>query len=205
VALAQRDLSDFWSSLTFGDGVRVRDSLLRFYPLLVETYGDAAALLGADWYDLNRSVPPSAARFRAVLAGTAPRVQAEASARWAIGPLFQADPDPVQALSNLNGVTQRLVLQPGRSTVWDSAAADPVRTRVARVPSGSDTCRFCVMLASRGAVYTSAAAAGRGNEYHNDCDCVPTPIRDDRDYPEDYDLSALKTLYEKGSALGDAH
>jgi hypothetical protein len=61
------------------------------------------------------------------------------------------------------------------------------------------------MLASRGAVYTSAAAAGRGNEYHNDCDCVPTPIRDDRDYPEDYDLSALKTLYEKGSALGDAH
>lgn len=199
VTLAHRDLSDFWSALNVrGDAARVRDPLVRFFPVLLETYGDAAALLGADWYDLNRNVPPSAKRFQAALAGTPPREQAVAVARWAIGPLFQAEPDPVQAFENLKGATQRLVLQPARSTVWDSAAADHVATRVARVPSGTDTCRFCVMLASRGAVYTSEAAAGDGNTYHNDCDCVPTPIRSQDDYPEGHDLEALTRLYMAG-------
>lgn len=39
----------------------------------------------------------------------------------------------------------------------------------ARVSSGSDTCKFCLMLESRGAVYDSAKAAGAHT--HGFCDC----------------------------------
>lgn len=166
VRLAQRDLEDFWSSLNLSsDPARIRDELLMFFPDLVQAYGDTAAVLGADWYDLLRDVPTSARSFDAVLAQPVGAEQAQQSARWAIGPLFVEQPD--DALSRLMGAAQRMVLQPARDSVWDSAALDTFRTGVARVPSGATTCRFCVMLASRGPVYQSAVSAelvvGRGS------------------------------------------
>src|SRR5690606_21693181 len=99
-----------------GSPILVRDALLDFFPELVAAYGDAAALLAADFYDELRDVPASAARFRAVLSEPANSEQAKATARWALGPLFAAEADPVQVLANLSGVTQRLVLQAGRDT-----------------------------------------------------------------------------------------
>lgn len=166
VALAQRDLRDFWESLNLdGDPARVRDALLVYFPELLAVYGDAAAVLGADWYDMLRDAPPSAASFRAALARPVDPEQAQGALKWAVGPLFDAD--AATALTQILGSTQRLVMQPGRDTVWDSAARDNFRVGVARVPSGVTTCKFCVMLASRGAVYQSSVSAeivvGRGS------------------------------------------
>lgn len=42
--------------------------------------------------------------------------------------------------------------------------------KFARVPKGA-TCPFCIMLASRGFVYASAASAGELGQYHDKCDC----------------------------------
>jgi hypothetical protein len=39
-----------------------------------------------------------------------------------------------------------------------------------RVPEPK-ACDFCLMLASRGAVYHTAATAGDGNDYHRHCRC----------------------------------
>jgi hypothetical protein len=166
VALAQRELTDFWASLTLTrDPAVIRDELLSFFPDLLQSYGDTAAVLGADWYDLLRDVPSSARAFDAVIAGVTPVEQAEQTARWGIAPLFTENPD--DALARLLGATHRLVLQPGRDSIWDSAQMDSFRTGVARVPSGTTTCKFCVMLASRGAVYQSQVSAelvvGRGS------------------------------------------
>lgn len=47
--------------------------------------------------------------------------------------------------------------------------------RFARVPSGGETCRFCIMLASRGAVYYSEESAGKNNHYHANCRCRIVP------------------------------
>lgn len=47
--------------------------------------------------------------------------------------------------------------------------------RYARVPMGGDTCEFCMMLASRGAVYASSAAAGEMEHYHANCHCKVVP------------------------------
>ena len=46
----------------------------------------------------------------------------------------------------------------------------------ARIPSGTETCGFCLMLASRGFVYGSKEKAGftgmKYNSFHNGCDCT---------------------------------
>lgn len=204
VLLAQRDLTSFWESLNTGGAPDlVREALLAFFPELLTAYGDTAAVLGADFYDMLRNVPPSASSFRAVLAQPVPAGQAEGAARWALGPLFLSEPDPAAALARLSGATQRLVLQPGRDSIFRSAANDPVRTAIARVPSGATTCKFCVMLASRGAVYSSdRAAGGDGNTYHDKCDCVPTVVRSPDDFPEDHDLDLYRRLYAEQSGLG---
>lgn len=164
--LAQSQLRDFLSSFRLdGDPVRVRNALLQFFPELVTSYGDVSALLATDFYDMVRDVPPSAASFRAAFAAPVDVAATEGAVRWAVGPLFDLD-EPL-FVSHILGATQRLVSERGRGSIFESAAGDPIRTGVARVPQGLSTCRFCIMLASRGAVYRSEVSAelvvGRGS------------------------------------------
>ena len=199
--LAQSQLQDFLSSFRLdGDPVRVRNALLQFFPELVTTYGDVSALLAADFYDMLRDVPPSAASFRAAFAQPVDPAKAQGSTRWAVDALFAEDEQLFT--SQILGATQRLVTQRGRDTIFDNAGRDPVRTSVARIPSGTDTCTFCIMLASRGAVYTDLVAAGEMNDFHDNCDCVPTVIRSKRDYPEGHDLARFTDLYTSGLGTG---
>lgn len=199
--LAQSQLRDFLSNFRLdGDPVRVRNALLAFFPELVTTYGDVSALLAADFYDMLRDVPPSAASFRAAFAQPVDPGKAQGATRWAVGALFDEDVTLFQ--SQLLGATQRLVSQRGRDTIFDNAGRDPVRTSVARIPSGTDTCTFCIMLASRGAVYTDLVAAGEMNDFHDNCDCVPSIIRSKRDWPEGHDLAKFTDLYTSGLGTG---
>src|SRR5699024_3124565 len=90
-------------------------------------------------------------------------------------------------------ILDELVKQPYRSTLQRSAAA--AGAGWARVPSGAETCSFCLMLASRGAVYESErSAGGDGHKFHGDCDCTPVLARSDADLP--YDVEALYDQYE---------
>jgi hypothetical protein len=196
VTLAQRDLSAFWSSLDTTDVEFAKMMLAEFYPDLVQTYGSTAALLAADFYDELRDVPPSASRFSAVMAEPVAVGQATSVAGWAVGPLFGANPDSLGALALISDATQRLIMQPARNTVVNSTFRDPVRTGFARVPSGTTTCAFCLMTASRGAVYSSKQAAGYGmNKFHTKCDCAVVPMRSEADVPEGYDPDALYEQY----------
>lgn len=47
----------------------------------------------------------------------------------------------------------------------------PGRLYFARVPTGPKACPWCVMLASQGFVYGSAAAAGKFDQWHDNCRC----------------------------------
>ena len=73
------------------------------------------------------------------------------------------------------------------------AARDPLKPRFARVPQGGETCRFCLMLASRGAVYHSKYTAGAVDHYHANCDCKVVP--DFGDGIEGYDPSVYYDQY----------
>lgn len=47
--------------------------------------------------------------------------------------------------------------------------------RFARVPTGFETCAFCLMLASRGAVYRTRKSAGEWKHFRRGCDCKVVP------------------------------
>ena len=126
--------------------------------------------------------------------------QVTASARWGLGPLFEGDPRA--ALELLTGATQRLVMKPFRDTVFESGRADPRKRWFARVPSGRTTCRFCVMVASRGFVYGTAERAGESNTFHDNCDCMIIPGTGRSDYPDGYDLAEYQRLNADHSGIG---
>src|SRR5699024_3331789 len=70
----------------------------------------------------------------------------------------------------------------------------------ARVPTGSDTCAFCIMLASRGFVYSSSKAAGELSKFHGDCDCAI--VAEDGVVPEGYDPDELYEKYQNAHVSG---
>lgn len=193
VARAEVDLGRFWNQLDPGRPQSALDALLDFLPLLVDRYGEIAALVAAEWYDELRAQSGAGRRFGAIPGGLVPPNAVEKSARWAAAALFAGD--PAQTLSTLAGTMQRHVLQPGRDTVARSAQQDPGRPQWARVPSGTESCDFCLTLASRGAEYGSSRTAGEGNRFHDRCDCVPTPIWQGDSLPEGYDPDDLYQQY----------
>lgn len=86
-------------------------------------------------------------------------------------------------------------------TMTDNCARDGVR--YARVPTGRETCGFCLMLASRGFVYHTSKTAGEMNHYHRSCDCKVVAGFDGLTEVEGYDPDALLDLYyEARSRLG---
>lgn len=68
----------------------------------------------------------------------------------------------------------------------------------ARVLTGRSSCGFCVMLASRGPVYSSAHHAGKGqgrDKFHNYCDCVVVPVFKSTDWPGRREYEQLSDFY----------
>ena len=154
----------------------MRDTMGEFLPELTAGYGDAEALVAADFYDSLRVVSPAAASFQAVLADP-PSVPEQflRTASWAIAPLLGDVPDPVTALSRFVGSVARLVMQPNRETITRSVAKDRHAAGWQRI-TRAGSCRFCQMLAGReGAVYKRETALVAG---HDNCKCVAVPSWD---------------------------
>lgn len=57
----------------------------------------------------------------------------------------------------------------------NTAMRDPKEVRFARIPTGAETCSFCLMLASRGFVYRTGKSAGALEHWHSHCDCRIVP------------------------------
>lgn len=64
--------------------------------------------------------------------------------------------------------------------------------RYARIPTGDETCGFCFMLASRGFVYHSEAAARGTHGVHRNCDCIVMPGAKGKTEIEGYDWRAMQ-------------
>jgi len=65
-----------------------------------------------------------------------------------------------------------------------NAKNDPRKPRWARIPTGAETCQFCIMLASRGFVYHSEETASHA---HSSCDCRVVPSWDKSPTAQGYD------------------
>jgi len=144
---------------------------------ITSAYGELAAVAAAEFYDEVREIGGFSGKAAVPVAGRPPEEQLKAVVRWGIGPLWEETPRPDAALKRLVGSTQRLSLQPGRQTIYQMAKRD--RIRYAHTPQGK-TCAFCLMLASRGAVYWSE----HNPQYHDRCDCLAVPVSTPDDLPD---------------------
>ena len=190
---AQKRLSDraksavnaLWRDVQGSDPAVVRNAFLDAMPQIVDTYGAASAEVAAEYFE-------ELTGFMAEPADSLNRDQVDGAVRYQAGNLWT--PKPHEFVTGLMVDVDKLVKAFGRDTIYSNG--DRRGVRYARIPSGSKTCAFCMVLASRDAVYLSRrSAGGDGNSYHGDCDCTVTPVRDAGDLPEGYDTEELYAVY----------
>lgn len=190
---AQKRLSDraksavtaLWGDVRGSSPEFVRNAFLDAMPQIVDTYGSASAEVAAEYFESLTGISAEPA------VGPA-NEQIAAQARYRAGGLWTPKPD--DALSGFLVDVDKFVKAFGRDTIYENA--DRRGVRYARIPTGAKTCAFCMVLASRDAVYLSRrSAGGDGNTYHGDCDCQVTPVRDRSDLPEGYDSDELYAIY----------
>lgn len=199
-ALVRAELEAFFLSLNLSRPEAVRDALLEFMPILTDQYGAVAATLAADWYEETRADSGAVGSFRAVTAASVPAGAVEAKVRYLASHLWT--PDPAAMLGGLLTAADKYVKQPGRDTVASNAAREGVRW--ARVPTGAKTCSWCLVLASRDAVFLSEKSAKydkSGERYHGFCDCEPVRISKASDYPLGFLPDDYYSMYN--AALND--
>lgn len=189
-ALAQREIRDALATVDPGDAAAVADAIYTYVPVIAERYGIAAGTLAADWYDELRDAAEVAGYFRADLADLPDTGRYQALASWA------ASKDDVESL--VAGGVQRIIADMHRQTVMRSAFADPQAAGWARFARGAETCEFCFMLTTRGAVYTDQTARFGA---HDNCDCGAGPIwKKARHQVDVYKTSARRRSDETRSA-----
>jgi hypothetical protein len=172
VAIAARDVGNLWA-LTPDDARAVVAMLIAGAPEIAHTYGTVAATLGADLYADLRAAGKAHGKFRPVPADTAPVGQVEALARWAVSPLFDAEPDDAMALGLFAAGMERLVLQPFRRSVVENTGADKAALGVVRIASPG-ACPFCSELANE-VMFVSPSGESDADQWHRSCRCTPAP------------------------------
>lgn len=163
-----------------------RDLVLQALAAVMPTYTTMAAQASADFYDAAREVAIGKPMGAVAVSGYDPR-KTEGAVRGFVRFVLR---DDVQTFNDQ--VLQRMDYDMKRSanmSVVENVRRDPRRPKYARVPTGSETCDFCLMLASRGFVYQSESTAS-ASHVHSHCDCRVTPGWDGMEV-EGYDTQAI--------------
>lgn len=194
--LVEQDLAAFFATLDLGKPEKARGELLAFLPALVQTYGQIAATVAADWYDTVRADENIPGRFRALTVIPDETAAIDATVRRAAGDLFTDNPQA--ALLSLTGPAGKYALAGGRASIIRSSVADPQASGWSRA-TRSGSCAFCRMLAGRGAVYRRDSVDFAS---HAHCNCAAVPSWD-ADAPEvdvrAYEASMRTSLMSPGA------
>ncbi|TNU89036.1 hypothetical protein FIC87_12615 [Eggerthella lenta] len=165
---------------------------------------DMSAARSAEFYDDVRE-----ACVGSRLGALADPARDPASTAGAVRALVQSVADTGRTDALARDLADRVDYEAKRAAgecVIANGARDPLKPRFARVPSGAETCPFCIMLASRGFVYWTERAAGSRGHYHAHCDCRIVPSFDSyyagpsrrfsaTEVIEGYDLDGLYRRY----------
>ena len=173
-----------------------RDLVIQALAQVMPTYTTMAAQASADFYDAARELVVGEKMGAQAISDYDPR-KTEGAVRGFVRFVLR---DEVQTFNDQ--VLQRIDYEMKRSanmSVVENGRRDPKRVRYARVPTGAETCDFCLMLASRGFVYQSEGTAGAGHT-HYACDCRCVPGWDGMEV-EDYDP---RSIYDRWQDAIDA-
>lgn len=148
----------------------------------VQGYDDIAAEFAAEWYD-HRAEKSGVALDQAITMTTYKPESVDDVARYQAKKLAKGgDAEFAKACGEyarndaFRSLNETIIANVGRDR--DKGA------RFARVPTGFETCTFCLMLASRGAVYHTRKSAGEWKHFHRGCDCKVVPSFERDPYAE---------------------
>ena len=173
-----------------------RDLVIQALAAVMPTYTTMAAQASADFYDAARDLVVGERMGAQAISDYDP-AKTEGAVRAFVRFVLR---DDVQTFNDQ--VLQRIDYEMKRSanmSVVENGRRDPKSVRYARVPTGAETCDFCLMLASRGFVYQSEGTAGAGHT-HSACDCRCIPGWDGMEV-EDYDP---RSIYDRWQDAVDA-
>lgn len=148
----------------------------------IQGYDDIAAEFAAEWYD-HRAQKSGVALDQAITMTTYKPESVDDVARYQAKKLAKdGDAEFAKACGEFarndafRSLNETIIANVGRDR--DKGA------RFARVPTGFETCTFCLMLASRGAVYHTRKSAGEFKHFHRGCDCKVVPSFERDPYAE---------------------
>lgn len=134
---------------------------------IVGYYSDGSSALAADFYDDERDAAGARGRFAAEPVVNLREQKLYIGTAWAT----EKGIDAIESASRLAQVIQFETARPYRDTITTNRHRDPEAVGWRRVSSGK--CKFCAMLASRGAVYREETARFAA---HTNCHCTAQPV-----------------------------
>ncbi len=169
---ALQELEKAWKLLPELNNYELTDRLTALVAGIIDKYGSAAASVAAEWYQRLTDTEPHIPDLYN------PDVW-DASTRWALSEFYKGA-DFTQTMPLIASSVVRHIRNHGRETVAYSVKQTK-GVAYARVPSGGETCDFCLLLAGRGPVYGTELDAkyrvSDGRKYHDDCDCLAVPVK----------------------------
>lgn len=148
--------------------------LLDTVPGLIDYYSQGSGALAADFYEEERELAGVRPGFTPSVVIPDRAVPQRRAVAWSAEPLFGEGVDDAALLtvtSRLAEVVQLETARPYRSTITGNRQADPQAVGWRRITNGG--CRFCRMLAGRGAVYKESTARFAA---HKSCHCTAQPV-----------------------------
>ena len=198
---AQREIeSGIWAWLQTDEGkaasvAECREHAKAVMSGVIQRYDEAAASLAAQWYD--RQAEDNHLKLVSAITSTVydPK-RVDETARYQANKLLKGD---LRGFAKYCGELGRNdVLRSLNETIMDNVGRDRDKgARFARIPTGFETCTFCLMLASRGAVYHTRKSAGEFKHFHRGCDCKVVPSFDPDPDAEVVEGVKPRELYER--------
>lgn len=146
-----------------------RLQMLDTVPGVVAFYSEGSSALAADFYDDARSGTPGSYSATPVILDRTVKIRRGIA--WASEPL-SVDDDELAA-ARFAQLMRTEMARPYRDTILTNRKQDPLCVGWKRITRGAASCKFCRMLADRGAVFKEETANFAA---HDDCLCTCAPV-----------------------------
>lgn len=196
---ARRAVSAQLEAIDYTDVADLREKVIAIIDPVCSSATDYAAALTAEFYDEAREIAGAAGDYAAeALSGRVPE-RTEGAVRGMVAGMDDGADWGAFAQKVLDRVDYE-IKRASNSCAIQNAERDPAHPRWARVPTGAETCGFCIMLASRGYDYLKRESADHA---HPNCDCRVVPQFGSGTI-EGYDPDRYLDIYERNVVVGES-
>lgn len=182
-------LGDALALVDMSDIAAARDAVIDIMTAFCGAYTDIAAILGAEFYDGIRAMALGSALGAVAESGWEPDAE-DAAVRAMIQGVVDGG-STADFVAQLIDRADSEVRRSANESVARNARRDKAKVSYARVPSGIETCKWCIAIASKGPSFRSMEIASHS---HANCDCRVVPDFGDgiQGYDPDYYYDVYK-------------